>query len=47
LGKFATYILRKFAETAAVNRKVFAELLFWKTAREAAEIEAGYRDVPE
>lgn len=34
-------------ETAAVNKKVFMELLFWKTARDAAEIENNYEQVPE
>lgn len=45
--KFAIYIMRKFAETAEVNPKIFVELLFWKTAREAAEIEVGYGNVQE
>ncbi|EFX80319.1 putative TIMEOUT/TIM-2 protein, partial [Daphnia pulex] len=45
LYKFAIYIMRKFAETAQVNPKIFVELLFWKTAREAAEIEVGYGNV--
>lgn len=47
LYKFAVYIMRKFAETAEVNPKIFVELLFWKTAREAAEIEVGYGNVQE
>ena len=41
------FILRKFAETSQTNPKVFVELLFWKTAREAAEIEAGYGNLQE
>ncbi|XP_063824228.1 protein timeless homolog isoform X1 [Ostrinia nubilalis] len=42
LEKFAIYILRKFTETASKNPKVFIELLFWKTAKDSAEIEFGY-----
>ncbi|KZS05201.1 putative TIMEOUT/TIM-2 protein [Daphnia magna] len=45
LYKFAIYIMRKFAETAQVNPKIFVELLFWKTASEAVEIEVGYGNV--
>ncbi|KAI9554386.1 putative TIMEOUT/TIM-2 protein [Daphnia sinensis] len=45
LYKFAIYIMRKFAETAEVNPKIFVELLFWKTASEAVEIEVGYGNV--
>ena len=42
LGKFAVYILRKFEQTSVTNPKVFIELLFWKTAKDAVEIEVGY-----
>ncbi|XP_073971907.1 circadian regulator timeout isoform X3 [Rhodnius prolixus] len=42
LAKLAIYIVRKFTEVAATNKKVFIELLFYKTAKEAYEIECGY-----
>ena len=47
LAKFGTYIVRKFADVSTENRKVFAELLFWKTARDATEIEMGYGNYKE
>lgn len=47
LGKFGAYVVRKFAEASQSNPKLFVELLFWKTAREAAEIDACYGDVHE
>lgn len=40
--KFALYILRQFIRVAENNNKVFMELLFWKTNKEALEIEVGY-----
>jgi len=42
LAKFAKFILAKFMTVAATNKKVFMELLFWKTSREATEIFEGY-----
>eukprot|EP00092_Neocalanus_flemingeri_P015916 GFUD01017233.1.p1 GENE.GFUD01017233.1~~GFUD01017233.1.p1 ORF type:complete len:1724 (+),score=585.73 GFUD01017233.1:81-5252(+) len=42
LAKFAKFILSKFMTVAASNKKVFMELLFWKTSREATEIFEGY-----
>ena len=33
LAKFAKFVLQKFLAVAAANKKVFMELLFWKTAR--------------
>jgi hypothetical protein len=33
LAKFAKFILQKFFAVAASNKKVFMELLFWKTGR--------------
>ncbi|XP_049869881.1 protein timeless homolog [Pectinophora gossypiella] len=42
LEKFALFILRKFTEIASRNTKVFIELLFWKTSKDAIEIELGY-----
>merc|ERR1712142_744865 len=42
LAKFAKFILSKFMNVANSNKKVFMELLFWKTSREATEIFEGY-----
>merc|ERR1712240_472318 len=42
LAKFAKFILSKFLNVANNNKKVFMELLFWKTSREATEIFEGY-----
>ncbi|XP_076063170.1 protein timeless homolog isoform X1 [Oratosquilla oratoria] len=42
INKFARFILRKFFEVTETNKKVFVELLFWKTNKEALEIECGY-----
>ncbi|XP_049842526.1 protein timeless homolog [Schistocerca gregaria] len=42
LAKFAIFIIRKFAEVAKNNPKVYMELLFWKTSKEAYEVEYGY-----
>ncbi|XP_041971304.1 protein timeless homolog [Aricia agestis] len=42
LEKFAIFIIRKFAEIAAANGKVFIELLFWKNSKDSVEIELGY-----
>ncbi|KAG7308218.1 hypothetical protein JYU34_006890, partial [Plutella xylostella] len=42
LEKFAIFVLRKFAEAAARTPKVFIELLFWKSAKDAVEIQHGY-----
>ncbi len=33
LAKFAQFILRKFMHAAAKNKKIFMELLFWKSAK--------------
>ncbi|RXG71731.1 Protein timeless-like protein [Armadillidium vulgare] len=40
--KFAKFIFKKFVQTAGENKKVFMELLFWKTNKDALEIECGY-----
>ncbi|XP_045618399.2 protein timeless homolog [Procambarus clarkii] len=40
--KFAKYIFRQFLKVAETNTKVFVELLFYKTNKEAVEIECGY-----
>ena len=42
MAKFATYAVRRFVETAQKNPKVFMELLFWKTNKEAVEVVDGY-----
>ena len=42
LAKFSKFILSKFFKVAAENKKVFIELFFWKTSREATEIVEGY-----
>ena len=42
LAKFAKFILSKFLTVAASNKKVFIELFFWKTSKEATEIIEGY-----
>jgi timeless len=34
--------VRKFTEVASTNSKVYMELLFWKTPRDAYDIEQGY-----
>lgn len=42
MAKFAKFIITKFLTVAETNKKVFMELLFWKTSREATEIMEGY-----
>ena len=42
LAKFSKFIVAKFLKVAADNKKVFTELFFWKTSREATEIIEGY-----
>ena len=42
MAKFAKFILSKFMKAAETNKKVFMELLFWKTSRDATEILEGY-----
>ncbi|XP_046407332.1 protein timeless homolog [Ischnura elegans] len=42
MAKFAVFILRKFAEVAKKNPKIFMEILFWKTSRDAQEVVEGY-----
>ena len=42
LDRFGKYLLSKFFETCKTNKKVFMELFFWKTTREASEILEGY-----
>ena len=45
IDKFAKYIVRQLFKVAETNPKVFIEILFWKTQREALEVECGY-DAP-
>ncbi|KAJ8921930.1 hypothetical protein NQ315_008564, partial [Exocentrus adspersus] len=42
LVKFAAYIIRQFFKVAEVNKKVYMEALFWKSSRDAYDIEYGY-----
>ncbi|KAG1667482.1 Protein timeless [Nymphon striatum] len=42
LYKFSQYILSNFFKTAATNKTIFIEILFWKNTREVYEIEEGY-----
>ncbi|CAG9855567.1 unnamed protein product [Phyllotreta striolata] len=42
LVKFSTYIVRQFINVSRTNDKVYIEALFWKTKKEAYEIEHGY-----
>jgi timeless len=39
---FAKFLLRKFFANAKENRKIFAEILFWKRNKDCFEIENGY-----
>ena len=43
----AKFVLSKFFQMAATNKKIFMELLFWKTPREAYELEHGYESYKE
>ncbi|XP_060554622.1 protein timeless homolog [Ruditapes philippinarum] len=40
--KFATHIVRRFVEVAENNNKIFMEILFWKTSKDAIELVEGY-----
>ncbi|RWS26237.1 Timeless-like protein [Leptotrombidium deliense] len=42
ITKFAKYIIQRFFEVAKKNKTVFSEFLFWKTSKEAYEVEEGY-----
>lgn len=42
LVKFATYILGKFFKLTETNPKIFMEALFWKSTRDAIDLEEGY-----
>ncbi|XP_045117033.1 protein timeless homolog [Portunus trituberculatus] len=45
IARFGKYIVRQLYKVAQTNPKVFVELLFWKTNREALEIECGYGEM--
>ncbi|XP_046687268.1 protein timeless homolog isoform X2 [Homalodisca vitripennis] len=45
LVKFAVFIMRKFTEMAKKNKKIFMEILFWKSKKEEEELENGYGNV--
>lgn len=42
MSTFGKHILRKFFDAALKNRKIFAEVFFWKGTKEALEIVDGY-----
>ncbi|GJQ77730.1 putative tmeless protein [Trypoxylus dichotomus] len=42
LVKFASYIIREFTKVSEKNSKIFFEALFWKSSREAYDVEEGY-----
>ncbi|XP_076324577.1 protein timeless homolog isoform X2 [Tachypleus tridentatus] len=42
LARFAKFVVEKFFECAQKNKKVFMEMLFWKSSREVYEIQEGY-----
>lgn len=42
LRRLAKYVVRQFVKIAPGNPKVFAELLFYKNVREAADLESNY-----
>jgi len=45
LGKLAKFVFSKFVEVAQKNKLAFVELIPWKTAKQAFEIEGGYDDL--
>ncbi|XP_062536634.1 protein timeless homolog isoform X2 [Armigeres subalbatus] len=45
LRRFGVYIVRQFTALAPNNPKIYAELLFYKSIKEANGIEMGYEDV--
>ncbi|XP_012938690.1 protein timeless homolog [Aplysia californica] len=42
LSKFACFVVRQFTAIAQVNKKVFVDLMFWKTRNEALAITGDY-----
>lgn len=45
LRRLAAFVVRQFVQVAPGNPKIFAELLFYKNAREAADLESNYDGV--
>lgn len=46
LSRFAKFIVSKFLHTMQKNDKLLPELLFWKRAVEAIQLEEGFQDKP-
>lgn len=44
IRRLGIYIIRHFTEIAPKNPKIFAELFFYKSVKEANDIENGYDD---
>lgn len=44
---FAKYVLGKFFALAATNKKVYVELLFWKSTATVREMTEGYGSLQE
>lgn len=44
IRRLSIYIMRQFTEIAKINPKVYAELFFYKSVKEANDIESGYDD---
>ncbi|GFN94797.1 timeless-like protein [Plakobranchus ocellatus] len=42
LAKFAGFVVRQFTTVAKINKKIFVDMLFWKTKSEALAITGGY-----
>ncbi|KAK3790036.1 hypothetical protein RRG08_040956 [Elysia crispata] len=42
LAKFATYVVRQFTNVAKINKKIFVDMLFWKSRNEALAVTGGY-----
>ena len=42
LATFGRHVIRKFFEKAAENKKLFMEILFWKSKQDLFELEEGY-----
>lgn len=47
LRRLGVFVIRKFMEIVPKNPKIFAELLFYKSIKEANELESGYDDTYE
>ncbi|XP_072020658.1 protein timeless homolog [Amphiura filiformis] len=45
LTKFAKFVVGKFFEAATKNKKMFVEILFWKSRQDLYELEEGYGSV--